>query len=257
MRVSQKRIELQANRISKLSQSAAKAMERALAEASSEWEAVEIVTELGAAYSKMSEAVTAQFYNDIRREAKLKSRYTAVVSESFNRDKAVAATIAITNEFYAGTATKPLPKLLGDYVGRVIKNAADYCIRWNARRDPAKPRYAIVPNGDACAFCVMRASLGYTYPTADSVESHAHCTCTATPVFGDMKIQGYDYKQYEDKYIEAAKAYDSGDLSEDTKQRIETAKERHDARYAAGKTEERWGRANAVLIVMREQQGIK
>lgn len=248
MKVSQKRFELQANRITKLSKSAAKAMERAFEEAATEWEVVELVTELGAAYSKMSEGVTAQFYNDIRKAAKPKSAYSAVINNGFNRDKAVAATVAITNEFYSSTATKPLPQLLGDYLGRVIKNAADECVRWNARRDPAKPRYAFVPNGDACAFCVMRASLGYTYPSADSVESHAHCTCTATPVFGDMKVQGYNYKQYEDTYLRAARAYRNGEIPEELERKIAHQKEIKGSDFKE---------TNAILMVMREQQGIK
>jgi len=87
----------------------------------------------------------------------------------------------------------------------------------------------------------MRASLGYTYSDEDAVESHDHCTCTATPVFGNQKIEGYDPEAYRAKYDEARDALRSGDISEELQERIDAGN---------------YDKTSQILMVMREQQGI-
>lgn len=200
------------------------------------------------AYTQLSAAVTATYYNEIRTQSKVRRKYTATAYSGFDENDAERAFQAIVAEYVAGNATVPIAQLYGDAAGRFVKDGADYCIRENARRDPAKPRYAIVPNGDACAFCIMRASNGYTYPSEDKgIKSHNHCTCVATPVFGKDKVEGYDVDMYRNEWEEADRAYRSGDISDELKQRIE-----HQQRLKG----DGFDTTNAVLMVMREQQGI-
>lgn len=209
---------------------------------------VDAGVDVSRAFSQVSAAVTANYYNEIRTQSKVRRKYTATAFSGFDEDEAARAFQAIVDEFVDGRATVPISQLYGDAAGRFVKDGADYCIRENARRDPAKPRYAIVPNGDACAFCIMRASNGYTYPSEDKgIKSHAHCTCVATPVFGKDKVQGYDVDMYRNDWEEADRAYRSGDISDELKQRIE-----HQQQLKG----EDFDTTNAVLMVMREQQGI-
>ena len=215
------------------------------------------ISEICGASSKLASALTCQFYDGIRQQAKLPTKFNAELWDGYSKQTVNRAVNAICNEVLEGKNTVPLVSLLVDLAYRETNKATNWTVRNNVKKDPSKPKYAIVPNGDACAFCVMRASLGYTYGSESAVESHAHCTCVPTPVFGDMKIQGYDSKAYRDIYDEAAKAYKSGDISEETRSRISAAKERHDKKYEAGLTDRAWEPTNAILIVMRDQQGIK
>lgn len=248
MKVSNAIVRQQAATILALGASAAFAIGRMLRETGDADQVPAIARQIAQAYSTMSAAVTANYYNRIRTAGRVRGRYTAEALSGYDAGKVTAAAISIMEEVSAGRATVALDSLLGDLMRREVKNAADNCIRGNCAKDPAKPRYAIVPNGDACAFCQMRASLGYTYADEDAVESHDHCTCTATPVFGNMTIQGYDPSVYKERYDEAAKAYRSGDISEDLKERIAAQKAEKGRDFDS---------TNAILMVMREQQGIK
>lgn len=254
MKVSSAAVKQQAGNIAKLSASAARALKNAVPNAE---DIPALMREVTGAYSLMSAAVTANYYTSIRRASRVRSKFTPAPFTAYDAGKVTAATLSILDEVAAGTATVPLESLLADVVSRYIKDSADTCIRQNVRRDPAKPKYAIVPSGDACAFCQMRASLGYHYGTEEAVKSHDHCTCTPTPVFGNSTIEGYNPKEYEAKYNEAAKAYRTGNISEDMSLRIEQAHKAHDKRYAEGETDKKWEEMNAILMVMREQQGIK
>ena len=245
MRVSSAAVKQQSQNLAKLSKSAARALKNAVPNAD---DIPALMREVTGAYSLMSAAVTANYYTSIRRASRVRSKFTPAPFTAYDAGKVTAAALAIMDEVAAGTATVPMESLLADVVSRYIKDSADACIRQNVRRDPAKPKYAIVPNGDACAFCQMRASLGYRYADEGAVESHAHCTCTATPVFGDSTIQGYDPQVYLDRYTEASRALKDGDISDDLKERIAAQK------AEKGKD---FDRTNAVLMVMREQQGIK
>ena len=248
MRVSSAAVAQQSRIIAALGASAAAAIASMLSETGDADEVPGIARQVAQAYTTMAAAVTATYYERIRAASKLRSKYAPQAISGYDAGRVTAAANSILEEVSSGRATVPLDKLLGDLMGREVKNAADECIRQNVRNDPAKPRYAIVPNGDACAFCQMRASLGYTYGDEDAVESHDHCSCTATPVFKGATIQGYDPDVYRERYDEAAKAYRSGDISDDMKERIAAQK--------ADKGRD-FNETNAILMVMREQQGIK
>ena len=88
----------------------------------------------------------------------------------------------------------------------------------NARLDPDQPRFARVPQGEkTCDFCLMLASRGPVYLTAESAGAltkyHSGCDCKVIPFWGTvadgpsrrrgMSIEGYDpdalYKQYQER----------------------------------------------------------
>ena len=247
MAVSRAYIQRQAQVIAGLSQSAKGVLTRRLKDVDDLDQAAAILSETCKAYTDMSAAITAQYYAGIRSASKVKSKYQAQAVSGYDADSVFSAAISILNEAQEGYATVSAVELLSNVANREIKNASDYCVRQNVRRDPAKPRYAIVPNGDACAFCQMRASLGYTYGDEDAAHSHDHCTCMATPVFGNEEIEGYNPKEYEDKYDKAEEALEDGNISKELKQRIEREKSEKGKDFS---------KTNAILMVMREQQGI-
>ena len=212
-------------------------------------EIAQAISEVCGTYHQLASALTCEFYNGIRQAEVLPATFDATVWQGYDKQEVLRAVNAVCDEVRQGRNTKPLVDLLSDIAARENRKSHEGTVKYNASRDPAKPRYAIVPNGDACAFCIMRASNGYTYPDkVQGIKSHSHCTCVATPVFGKSKVQGYDPSAYLDKYNEAAEALRNGDISDELKSRIAHQEE------MKGKD---FDRTNAVLMVMREQQGIK
>lgn len=75
----------------------------------------------------------------------------------------------------------------------------------NVLKDPMNPRFARVPVGaETCGFCIMLASRGFVYPSRRSAGEHRHyhpnCDCLIVPMYGDGSIEGYDHKEYLQKY---------------------------------------------------------
>ena len=208
-------------------------------------------------YTRLSSALTCHFYDGIRQGANVPGEFKAQQYEQYDREALRETSRACAAEVAQGKNTVPLPELLSGIASREIRVSSERTVRSNIRRDPSKPKYCIVPNAGACAFCQMRASLGYRYDDNSKVESHNHCTCVATPVFPGQKVQGYDPKIYLDRYDKANNlrrdvASGKKQYDKDLQERIDLAKKNH---YV--KTDEPWRATNETLIVMRYQNGLK
>ena len=95
--------------------------------------------------------------------------------------------------------------LPGKAAKRVMERA-DRTIIQNASRDPAHPKWAVVPRPDACAWCVMVGSRGFVYRselTADA-QRHANCRCAVCVDFDveNPSLEGYDPDALYDRYRE-------------------------------------------------------
>ena len=89
-----------------------------------------------------------------------------------------------------------------------IRKAANMCVAHNASKDPAKPRYARVPSGETCGFCLMLSSFGFNYKTKEAAShSHPKCDCRVVPSFGKgSKVKGYDPDGMYDRFNECLDA---------------------------------------------------
>ena len=105
-----------------------------------------------------------------------------------------------------------------------ITAAAGRCMQYNAQNDPERPRYARIPQGDrTCDFCLMLASRGPVYHTAESAGAfekfHLHCDCKIMPFWGSERVvterggvvrrggtsyEGYDPDAYFNQYLNIA-----------------------------------------------------
>ena len=101
-----------------------------------------------------------------------------------------------------------------------------------ADSDPKRPRWARVPHGKTCAWCLMLASRGWVYLDARSAGAarqwHADCDCQIVPAWGDKipRIVGYDPDALYAQYVRLQKAMLTGDFDE------ETARFKEDVDYA-------------------------
>lgn len=72
-----------------------------------------------------------------------------------------------------------------------------------AKKRKSRVRFARVPSGvDTCKFCAMLASRGAVYSSEETAgkEIHENCHCTCVPSWGGSEIEGYDPKEYYDRW---------------------------------------------------------
>lgn len=108
-----------------------------------------------------------------------------------------------------GTPADPETMLRGllANMDRWVKQPARDTIVRNARRDRRKPRYARVPQGPTCGFCIMLASRGFVYSSAEAAggdmnDYHNDCDCEPIPSWDkkNPKIEGYDPDRLFERY---------------------------------------------------------
>ncbi|RSX47846.1 hypothetical protein D2E22_1133 [Bifidobacterium castoris] len=95
-------------------------------------------------------------------------------------------------------------QFIGDMIRTALRSQTQQCMR----RDPTQPRWARVPHGKTCAFCVMLASRGFAYLSAETggkggTRFHDDCDCRVIPSWGRQTLKGYDPDEYHRLYRNA------------------------------------------------------
>ena len=93
-------------------------------------------------------------------------------------------------------------------VGRLVKQTSADTMLKNALRDGAK--FAWIPHGDTCAFCITLASRGWQYMSKSALKNghaehiHANCDCEYAISFdAHPQVDGYDPEKYREIYNNA------------------------------------------------------
>lgn len=73
------------------------------------------------------------------------------------------------------------------------------------RKNRSQVRFARVPaGGETCPFCLMLASRGFVYHSAqnagDDGHYHAHCRCRIVPSWGSVGVEGYNPAELYDRW---------------------------------------------------------
>ena len=135
-------------------------------------------------------------------------------------------------------------------------------------------RWARVPVGETCAWCLMLASNGTWYKSEKSAmftdhgdKFHANCNCVAVYYANAEDISGYSgIYRYKRMYYEAdnrrvANATGRDPYPEELKKRIDRARELHDEKYREARARDEdavpWQNANEDAILMREMFGLE
>lgn len=104
--------------------------------------------------------------------------------------------------------------------GSIVKDCgtvADRVLLSWARRDPAKPKWALVPEPGACAWCNMIASRGFVYSSESTLAPvrHPNCRCESVVSFSKHpQVPGYDPEALRATYRKAL-SNASGDNAHD------------------------------------------
>lgn len=178
---------------------------------------------------------------------------------------------------------KPFVETFEYYMQNVINDSIRKTGDANLWRDYMRGlspgKWARVPVGDTCAWCLMLASQGAWYLTEESAVGdgdhyHNGCNCKAVYHADAESINGYSGKlgKYKAMYYSAEnirEAAESGKepYPEELAMRIAKAEAMHGAREAAKKAEaeangetyveQQWTQYNVDLIIMRDKYGLK
>lgn len=167
------------------------------------------------AYGEMGAAAAADFYEDLRDQSPAaRKAYRAVMGEAIPIEQIRASTRWAVGPLFADPKPEKALSNIVSITNRFTRQAGRQTITTNVERDPAVPRYARVPSGDStCAFCLVLAGRGAVYTSGSDAghKYHGHCDCEPTPIFpGDA--MPYDHRAFEEKYLAAKRAADSGSL---------------------------------------------
>ena len=152
-------------------------------------------------------ARAAEYYDAVRQAQGFSGGYSAVAESMRDPDATLGAVKYFIGKVVEG-APEAFVSLCVARIDEEIRRAANRCVAHNVRKDPAKPRYARVPRGETCGFCLMLASFGFNAKTEEAAShSHAHCDCRIVPGFdGKTKVRGYDPDGMYERYNECLAA---------------------------------------------------
>ena len=158
------------------------------------------------ASAEMSARLASDFYDGLRQQFGIRSEFASEAHSGRNPEATAGAVRAFVQDIVDG---KPVDDFIAKCASRLdyeSKVAANECIAWNARRDPSRPKWARVPvGGETCEFCIMLASRGFVYHTADTAShAHANCDCRVVPSWDKSpSVQGYKPDKYFDEWLES------------------------------------------------------
>lgn len=148
---------------------------------------------LSTKYGEASASLSALMYDEVAKKSGV-TVPSAVVADTATYSEIAKAVNGVIKKLTTD-------KQVGSVVGRTVKQAGADTTLKNAERDGAK--FAWVPSGDTCVFCLALASNGWQYMSKSAMKNghaehiHANCDCTYAVSFdGKSTIKGYDPEKY-------------------------------------------------------------
>jgi hypothetical protein len=170
------------------------------------------VPELTARYGDTAAAVAADWYEDLREAAGVRTAFTAALAENVAPETVQQRVRYAAGGLFADDPSSTLGILLQAAGAYALQSGRSTIVR-SASRDRSNPRWARVPSGaTTCAFCLVMASRGAVYLTEKTAgrmnKFHGRCDCVPTPMWSrDDRPEGYDpdelYRAYQDAGAEA------------------------------------------------------
>lgn len=228
-------------------------------------EVTEIAVDIAMKFSMLGSELGAQWY-DLCSELAGLDVEPAELSEFDESQIRSRVKYQVDNAPADSTIGDVVNKFLQDQVQRSIRTTGTANLWRDYERGMAGGRWARVPVGDTCAWCLMLASNGAWYLSeesaigADPGHYHDGCNCIAVYHANAESIAGYSkqLESYKAKYYDAENARSANAngkqlYDEELKARVDRAKAIHKEKFDAGETDIPWTKYNETLIVMRYQ----
>lgn len=254
--------------VSKKLQNAAKAeLLEYLNDDMSEDEVAEIAQMLAAKYRMLGAELGAQWYDYCAKIAGVDVERAYVEqpdSESLGRrSRALAAAVPTVN------VQQVLSEWLANEVVASIRETGDANLWRDYRRGTKGGRWARVPVGETCAWCLILASNGAYYVSEETAlgstpdHYHKNCNCIAVYYADAESLGGYasTFARYKNMYYTAdnariANADGKKPYDDELAARVARAKAAHRQAYKNGETDVKWQATNETAIVMRYMYGL-
>lgn len=163
-------------------------------------------------YGSVASTIAVEFYRALRSMSEVTAPYEPTVFPA-DDGNLLPYDVAQALERSGGDLGR-LASALADVSQQRVMEHADQTLTSNARRDPAHPKWALVPHAGACDWCKMLGSRGFEYRSETTVRSARHPNCLCTPVIdfdtGNPELDGYDIDGLRDYYRENLSAKWSG-----------------------------------------------
>lgn len=168
-------------------------------------------------YGRPAALVAATFYDDLRAASTTASgSYRAILADPPSAEQVAGSVRWAIGALDDGLDDGLVFERLSGAMQRFISQAGRDTIALNSGRDPSPGGWARVPTGaTTCGFCLMLASRGPVYRSAETAgratHYHDRCDCVPTQIWdGDDLPSGYDPDALYDEYRAARDAAESG-----------------------------------------------
>ena len=223
-------------------------------------EVVDAATNVAYKYSALGEELGAQWYDLCTGLAGIDAddAYLPEVDESDIRQRATTAAKS------DGDVKSIFDEFLQNQINESIRRTGTANMWRDYERGIAPGKWARVPVGDTCAWCLMLASQGAWYLTEKSALTskhggnyHRNCNCVAVyhaepdDIGGYSKLGQYKSMYYDADNVRLRNARGIEEYPEELAKRIASAKAAHKAKFDAGETDVPWQPANETAIVIR------
>jgi len=142
---------------------------------------VEFVPALTIQYGEIAAVVAADWYDELRLAAEVRSPFSAVMASPVPAEAAVAQVRFGAQHLFTPTPEQTLAFLAGVASKYVLQPGRD-TVQQSAVADPAASGWHRETKADACRFCRGLAARGAVYKRASAVvAAHGNCGCVAVP----------------------------------------------------------------------------
>lgn len=238
---------------------------------------IDVAVAVAEKFAFLGSELGAQWYD-------LCTQLAGVDAEPAELQQTDTETLRAKAESIASKSQEPFGKTFEYYMQNIINDSIRLTGDANLKRDYyrglAPGKWARVPVGETCAWCLMLASQGAWYVSEESAlgeeagHYHRGCDCKAVYHADAESIRGYSGQlaRYKAMYYDAEnirEANDSGrkKYPEELKQRIDDAEKRHELREerkqqeaeSRGETYKKkpWTQYNVDMVIMRDKYGLK
>lgn len=161
-------------------------------------------------YGGAAASAACKFYSELREASGAAGAFAPTAEEPGDALAESDVRWAMGAQYAGASGRAGLSGALRGSATRRVYQHADRTLVRSAQRDPAHPKWAVVPHAGACAWCVMVGSRGFVYRSERTAALQRHDNCRCTPVVDfdrqSPRLDGYDPEAMREAYARCEEA---------------------------------------------------